>query len=383
MSTLLMVGCASSDGLRRAKPMDPDKVPATLSAAEALLGRGDDAPLRDLERTVKQLRSARVTEGVDADVRRRVQVALERGADDMIRRSDDPDALEKLIESELPMRLAARAGVRAASIEFEDGDRMDAFKTIRALDRRYPTHTLRTEAGELLSKIGMSLADDRGHYLLFFSYRALAPQVLEYLALEYPNHAEADDALNRLATIYEERRLWRDAIQKHQELVLWAPDSPFRIASEAAIPRLRLRSLDRPDYARDTLQRTRVELESWLEVHPDHELRPDVELMLVDARQRLADNDLFAARFYAKVDSAAGIRFHALRAEEEARRAGNLEQVAEAEALLAQAIAIPAKVQVEREPSARDADGPGRIERPVMPDALGEPGVAPQQGGGQ
>jgi hypothetical protein len=195
----------------------------------------------------------------------------------------------------------------------------------------------------------MDLADDDGRYLLFFKYASLAPQVLEYLALEYPTHPETDDALARLAAIYEDERLWSDAIVKHQELVLWAASSPFRSASEASIPRLRLAAMKRPDYARDSLLQARDELVRWLASHPTHELRPDVERMLVDARQRLADNDLIVARFYLVIESAAGVRFHALRAEGEARLAGNLDQVAEAADLLARAIDIPSRVEVEQE----------------------------------
>lgn len=350
---LALAGCASGDGIKRAKPMDPVKVPAALAEAEAVIAAGDAAPVEDLERAVKAMRSARVTEGVDPEVRRRVQLALEASASDLVRRGDDPAPLKELIESELPMRLVAQAGVRAAELQLEDGERMKSFKTIRALDRRYPSHTQRQEAGQLLARAGQSLAADRGRYLLFFKYRSLAPEVLEYLALEYPQHPETDDGLWTLAGIYEDRRLWADAIVKHQELVLWAPDSPYRVASEAAIPRLRLTSMDRPDYARDTLLAARDELLRWLTNHPNDASRPDVERMLVDARQRLADNDLITARFYRTVDSPAGVRFHALRAEAEARLAGNVDQVREAEALLAGAIEVPTRVEVEesdREP---------------------------------
>lgn len=352
---LALAGCASGDGVRRAKPLDPAKVPAALAEAQAVLAEGEAAPIRDVERAVKRLRSARVTDNVDPEVRRAVQIALEEAAGELLRRGRDPKPLKNLIESELPMRLAARAGVRAAQLQFERGQRLAAFKTIRALDSRYPTHTQRQDAGDLLARVGNALADDPGHYLLFFKYASLAPQVLEYLSLEYPTHPETDDALARLAGIYEERRLWSDAIVKHQELVLWAPDSPYRVASEAAIPRLRLAAMDRPDYARDNLLLARDELVRWLATYVNDAQRPEVERLLVDARQRLADNDLMTARFYWKVHSAAGVRFHALRAQAEARLAGNLEQVAEADGWLARAVDMPGLVPVVEplpEPSA-------------------------------
>jgi hypothetical protein len=351
--------------------MDVERVPAVLAEAEETLAQGDAAPLKELERAVARLRSARVTEGLEPEVQQSVRTTFEHAAEELVRRGENPKVLRDLIESELPMRFAARAGVRAAELQFERGDRIKAFKTIRALDTRYPTHTQRNESGDLLARIGMDLADDTGRYLLFFKYASLAPQVLEYLALEYPTHPQTDDALARLAAIYEEDRLWSDAIVKHQELVLWAPSSPFRSASEASIPRLRLASMKRPDYARDNLVQARDELVRWLGSHPTHELRPEVERMLVDARQRLADNDLIVARFYLEVESAAGVRLHALRAEAEARLAGNLDQVAEAEDLLARAIDIPSRVEVEPDGEAGSVPSP---DAPARPDVFLEGG---------
>lgn len=363
---LLLGSCANSDGIRRAKPLEPARVPTVLAEAEATLARGDAAPLGELERTVSRLRSARVTDGLPPELRTRVQNVLEQAADELVRRAERPKVLKDLIESELPMRFAARAGVRAAELQYEDGERIEAFKTIRALDTRYPTHTQRERAGELLAEVGMDLADDDGRYLFFFKYASLAPQVLEYLALQYPTHPETDDALARLAEIYEEDRLWNEAIVKHQELVLWAPASPFRSASEASIPRLRLASMKRPDYARDTLLQARNELMQWLVSHPTDEQRPEIERLLVDARQRLADNDLIVARFYLTVGSAAGVRLHALRADAEARLAGNTDQVREAQELLAQAVHVPSRVEVEPDGEGRPAPSEG----PAVDDVL-------------
>ena len=352
-----LAACRSSEASRAARPMDPADVPAVLSEAQAVLSQGDAVSLDELEDAVDDLRSARVTGGLEPEVRQSVRLALERGAEDLIRRGEDPDALRDLVESELPMRLASRAGVRAAEILYADGERMKAFRALRALDRRYPSHTQRREAGDLLADIGFELADDTGRYFLVFRYAALAPQVLEYLALEYPTHEETDDALARLALIYENSRLWRLAIVKLEELILWVPSSPLRAQAEADIPRLRLAAMKSPHYGRDELLRARDELLRWLEDHPaSNDLRANVERNLVDARQRLADNDLKAADFYRTVGSPAGIRFHALRALGDARLAGNEQQVEEAEALLASAVDIPDPVPVDIEDDAEPSE---------------------------
>ena len=156
----------------------------------------------------------------------------------------------------------------------------------------------------------------------------------EYLSTEYPTHPKSDDALDTLAAIYEKNRRFDIAIEKHRDLVLWSPDSPYRVHSEAAIPRLRLADLDGPEYGRDSMLIALSELERWLASFPTAEDRIEVERTLVDCLQRLADNDMGVARFYRQVLSVTGARQHAARALEFANRAGNEEQLGEIRAFL-------------------------------------------------
>ena len=138
-----------------------------------------------------------------------------------------------------------------------------------------------------------------------------------------------DDALFTLAGIYEGERLFDVAIEKHLELIVWAQSSTYRIQSEADIPRLRLEDLDGPEYGRNAMIRALSELELWIESYGDHELRAQVDRTLVDCLQRIADNDLVVARFYARIKNPTGARQHADRALTFARRAGNPDQIAE------------------------------------------------------
>ena len=116
------------------------------------------------------------------------------------------------------------------------------------------------------------------------------------------------------------------------------PGTPEGVWAQARIPHLRLASLGTPEYDRSLMLQARGELAEWLRTYPGHALEEQVRIDLADALQRLADSDLSIARFYRKVESQAGFEFHARRALETARDAGNSEQVEEAEALLAEAI---------------------------------------------
>ena len=330
-----LAACASScrsGPIGRSSPLPLEDVPAIIERAGA-------APLEtidsdDLAEIVGGLvRAERAA--LDSDQRVTVRRLLEQTSEEFAKRGDDPDDLEDLTEVDLPARIAVPAGLRAARILRDDNKRSDAFNLMRRLDERYPAHALRNEAGDLLFSIAESYRNDKRRRLFLFPYSSRAPAVYEYLSTEYPTHESADDALLELAKIYEEAKLFDVAIDKHQELVLWARDSPHRIASEAAIPQLRLDDLDGPEYGRDELVTALDELDLWLERYRGHELQPDVDRARVDCLQRLADNDLVVAHFYARVSSPEGARQHAERGLEFALRAGNEEQQGEIREFLA------------------------------------------------
>ncbi|MEM8713747.1 MAG: hypothetical protein AAGG01_22625, partial [Planctomycetota bacterium] len=275
------------------------------------------------------------TPELQTDQRAEAQAYLERSAEALSERSTSPRDLEDLALGDMPARIAVPSGLRGAQLLIDDDERSDAFRLIQRVDQRYPSHAFRDEAGDLLWRIADSYAKDTRKRLFLFPYSNRAPGVFEYLSTEYPTHEKSDEALVELARIYTEDRLFDLAIEKHRELLLWAQDSPYRIRSEAEIPRLRLADLDGPAYDRDAMLLSLSELEAWIQSHPQHALRPEVDRTLVDCLQRLADNDLIVAEFYSTVKSRNGARQHAERALEFAKRAGNPEQEAEVRAFLA------------------------------------------------
>lgn len=329
---LLVLASCSSSPIAKVSPMDAGDVPPALAAT--LTSPASELGDSDLIDAVASLLSADKARGLETGTRVQVRGALEQYAGELATRGEDPEALADLSQSDLPARISVPAGLRSATIYLERGERKDAFKTIRKLDERYPSHGLRSEAGTLLKEIGDSFFFDTRRKYFLFPYSSNAPQIYEYLSAEYPKHPDTDDALKKLADTYEANRQFAVAIEKHEELVLWCRDSPYRVASEAAIPRLRLAVLDGPEYGRDLMEVALGELETWLANYPGDESRPEVERTLVDCLQRLADNDMVVARFYRTVDSPAGARQHAARALESAKRAGNPEQLTEIRSFL-------------------------------------------------
>lgn len=307
-----------------------DEVPAAIEASRADLEAGESG------RALERMLTAQETPELSPARRQEIQNVVERAAADLIAELDDPGALRDLTEVDLPRTLAVEAGIRAARLLLDDGERMKSFRQVRRLDAKFPQHHERNAAGAILAEAGFSLAEDGGRYGLFylFRYRSLAPQVLEYLVLNYPSDPHGARALWTLADLYEADRQWDLAIAKLQNLILWFPVSEHAVAAEARIPHLRLCAILSPEHDRHGLLTARDELERWLADHPGHPLEADVRLDLTDAEQRLADNDLIVARFYRTVKNRAGAEYHARRAVEEARAGGDADQIAEAEELL-------------------------------------------------
>ena len=311
---------------------EPAEVPAAIERARAELAEGDT------EMALLRLRVAREVRGLPVKVRDELEALIERVVeiriDELSREGGNPKDLEKMLELDLPNQLAVAAGVRGARMHLDQGKPYKAFKLLRKVEERYPRHHGKVEAGEILAEAGLELANDPWSFLGFWSKRSDGIQVLEYLVITYPSEPRCAEAYFKLARMYEEDRLWMLARQRHEDLRLWHPESVYAVASEASIPRLRLRSLKSPEYERRELLKARFELEEWLRNHAGHDLEARVRLDYTDCLLRLIENDLSVARFYRRIDKEIGARLHADRALEDARNAGLVEAQARAQRVI-------------------------------------------------
>lgn len=302
-----------------------EEVPAAIAKARKEAAEGNS------KRALERLYIAEDVRGLTPVVRDEISTLIEQVVElrigELGQEGQNPKHLAKMLDLKLPNQLAVAAGVRAAHMYMDDDKPFKAFKLLRKVEEKYPRHHGKVDAGQILAEAGLQLADDPSSFLGFFSARDKGIQVLEFLVITYPAEPRCADAYFKLAQIYEEDRLWRLARQRHEDLRLWHPESSFAIASEASIPRLRLRELKSPEYERRGLLKARFELEEWLRGHAGHSLEERVRLDYTDCLLRLIENDLSVARFYRRIDKQQGARLHAERALADARGA----QLADAE----------------------------------------------------
>lgn len=323
LTIIVLCGCRTLSAPFREVPgkLDVDEVPNAIVQARTALQAGDT------ERAIDWMATARKTRGLATDVRNEVQVVIEEAValriEELSGPEGDPKELIALVELDLPRQLAVDAAIRGARMYFDRGDRKRAFNTIEDIDTKYPTHHERASAGELLADIGFSLYERPEKFWGIWEkpYRAAKP--LEYLVLNYPSEPRCDLAYLTLGDIYEQRGLFALALERHENLLLYHTESSLAVDSEAAIPRLRLKTVKSPEYSRSQLLKARSELERWLTEHSRGSLEDRVRLDLGDCLRRLAESDIQIAHFYHRVDNPDGLRLHAQRAVIEARSAGD------------------------------------------------------------
>lgn len=333
----LLTGCAALPswipGSRSAPArLEASEVPAAIERAEGDLAAGRTRSALDW------MRAAGAAKGLDTATRDHVQRVLEQAAQKRIAElsepGQDPEDLADLVELGLPRQIAVQAGLAAARRLIEQGERMDAYRLLRKLDKKFPLHHEHRAAGDLMDEIGLALSREKRSFLFFWSTDAQAEEVLEYALLNHPSARQDDLAHLRLAELYEEHDDLDLAIDRLEKLVLNHPDSALRPQAQAHIPELRLALLRSPEYDRGTLLKAEAELERWLKSFPGHELERRVGLDLADCLRRLCDNDLAIAAFYRRVNNSYGARYHAQRAVDEARGGADEQRAARAQAIV-------------------------------------------------
>jgi hypothetical protein len=313
--------------------LDADQVPAAIERAQKDLSSGHT------ESALDWMRAASAAKNLPTRQREEVQRLLEQAAGQRIVElsapGKDPEELAGLVDLGLPRQISVQAGLAAARAQVANGNRMDAYRLLRKLDKKFPQHHERHAAGDLIVEIGLALAQKHKSFLIFYSTDSQAEEVLEYAILEHPWARRGDEAHKVLAELYVRHDDLDLAIDRLNKLVLDHPDSELKPEAQARIPELRLKLLRSPEYDRGTLLKAEQELKHWLDNHPaQHELAGRVGVQLGDCLRRLCDSDLSIADFYRTVHDPYGERFHAQRAVDEARQAGDEQRAQRAQAVV-------------------------------------------------
>ena len=316
----------------QARRLRLDSIDQELDRAEWDLSEGKNVKALDRLEDIREL------DDLDAEARNRAELLMERGSvqrlNELIELNATADDFEDLFDAEVPKRVRVSAGVLAARRLLEENEPLEAYSMIRKVDLEFTSHHERAAAGDVVAEAGFALAESTERHLLFFAYKARAPEVLEYLVLNYPSNRNGEQAYLLLSELYEEDDELELALERYEDLLLYYRESLYLAYAEARIPELRLRLIVGPEYDRAQIERANLELVNWLTRHPDHELSSFVLDSLAECQRLEMDSDLSIASFYRRVDKSFGARLHASRALELAIQVGDQGRIRRANEIL-------------------------------------------------
>lgn len=310
---------------------DVDRDDAALHVARAEREIADGDPWTGFTRLV----SVWEVPSLQPELRARAEVLMRASVLPAADAAPSSKIVVKLAEESLPRALRVDLWMAGARRMLEEGREMRSFREIRDLENALPGHFRRGEAAELVAEAGFRLAASTSRRLLVFRVRDQAPEVLDFLVLNYPSSEHCPRAYVTLAEIYEEREELDRAIESHEDLLRYHLDSEYAEYSEARIPYLRLGLVRSVEFDHREIVRARDEVAAWLQRHAGHELEPYVVALGEECERRLVDADLEIAEFYQRIRNAFGATWHAQRALEAARALGDAERILRCEDLIA------------------------------------------------
>ena len=316
----------------------PERQAQLLTQAEALDRAEIELEQGSAKRALKQVQDIRDRGVYDAELRHRTELLLELCAlqrlENLVASNASVSDFEDLFEDDVPKNVRVSAGIAGARLLLKRGEPIEAYNLIRRIDGEFSSHHERAAAGDILAEAGFALAKSTKYHLFFFSYRARAPEVLEYLVLNYPSNFHGEEAYLILAQLYEADGELEFALERYEDLLLYYRSSRFVPLAEARIPALRLRLVQGPQYDRSEILKAKRELLDWVARHPGDPLESEVLASLRECRALEIDSDLYIARFYRRVDKVIGARVHADRALAVAVEVGDLERAEMAREIL-------------------------------------------------
>lgn len=363
LACLALLGlCAACSSLPHWMPGSTRYAPATIQAEDydkAMRIAREAQAAGEHAKALDWMLATRETEGLAPEQREASRVLLEEAAkarvSELDRPGGDASALADVSTYDLPRQIAVDAGLRAARRLMEEGEHHDGYLVLKRLDTRFPMHHERQAAGDLMIEMGLALKDDDDGFFGLFETVDEAQEILEYAILNAPWARRCDEGYAALCAIYANERRFDLAIERAGQLVLNHPESSLRPRHQLLIPQLRLDSLLSPEYDRQALVQARVELIDCMRAFTDYELVAEARKDLVDCNLRLYENDMIVSKFYAEVESPWGARFHALRAIDEAREAGDAAREAQAREWLQGLPPAPAGARTPEEVRAAEA----------------------------
>lgn len=121
------------------------------------------------------------------------------------------------------------------------------------------------------------------------------------IVLKFSGHPVVDDAQYYLAESHFKQKEYLLAISEYQKLINEYPQSPYYVLAQFKIGMSYYKMSLRPELDQDLTKKALRQFQTFIEEHPDHELRPSAEKYIKELREKLAVKKMLAATTYRKM----------------------------------------------------------------------------------
>ncbi len=135
---------------------------------------------------------------------------------------------------------------------------------------------------------------DEGHY-----FDAITEFTV--IVLKFSGHPVVDDAQYYLAESHFKQKEYLIAISEYQKLINDYPQSPYTVLAQFKIGMAYYKLSLRPELDQEYTKKAIRQFQTFVEEHPDHELRPNAEKFIAKLREKLAAKKMLAATTYRKM----------------------------------------------------------------------------------
>jgi len=223
--------------------------------------------------------------------------------------------LEEIGESAYVGEDLERYKLAVARARFGSGDGWGAFGVLRSYLEDHPL-TVHVNAVEALTfEIGKTLIGGTGGFWIFWSDADNGLFVLQHFVRRFPNSDHAADAYHLMGELEYRRGNWAEAQAHFRQITMFHDRSPWLSKAMFRDAMAGFHALDGPRYDLRSLERTRRELQAYVEgEHENLQFKAEAQAALARTEEWLARKHVEIADFYATVDNAAGHRYHLERA---------------------------------------------------------------------
>jgi outer membrane protein assembly factor BamD (BamD/ComL family) len=221
------------------------------------------------------------------------------------------ELLEEVAEDSFAGEDQERYKLALARAYYGSSEPWEAFTVIRDYLERHPLTVYASQIDQLTFDVGRTLIASDWRFLIFASDRDDGILVLEHFVRRFPKSPRAPDAYHLLGEAAFNAKRYARAQEYYRQITTSYGDSVWTTKAKYRYAMASFALVQGPEYDLGQLERTRSELQSFLDDQPENiDYRRDAEQALATTTEWLAQKHLSIADYYRVLGNEPGQRHH-------------------------------------------------------------------------